>query len=44
MKKVKDFITNNYITFLIYALIGWLYEVLWMWFVVAPKKFTNSSY
>ena len=43
MKKVKDFITNNYITFLIYALIGWLYEVLWMWFVVAPKKFTNRG-
>lgn len=43
MKKVKEIITNNYITFIIYALIGWLYEVLWMWFVVPPKHFINRG-
>ena len=34
---------NIYITFLIYALIGWLYEVLWMWFVVPPHHFINRG-
>jgi len=43
MKKVKEFITTNYLTFLVYALIGWLYEVLWMWFVVPPKHFINRG-
>ena len=39
MNKFKDY----YITFLVYALIGWLYEVLWMWFVVPPKHFVNRG-
>lgn len=43
MKKVLDKLTNIYIIFCIYALIGWLYEVLWMWFVVPPKHFINRG-
>ena len=43
MKKVKEFFTNNYLTFCVYALIGWIYEVLWMWFVVPPKHFINRG-
>lgn len=43
MKKIKEFFVNNYITFLIYGLIGWIYEVLWMWFVVPPKHFINRG-
>ena len=43
MKKIKEIIINNYLTFLVYALIGWIYEVLWMWFVVPPKHFTNRG-
>ena len=39
MKKITD----TYLTFLVYALIGWLYEVLWMWFVVPPKHFINRG-
>lgn len=39
MKKLTD----TYLTFLVYALIGWLYEVLWMWFVVPPKHFINRG-
>ena len=34
---------NIYLTFCVYALIGWLYEVLWMWFVVPPKHFINRG-
>ena len=43
MKRIKENFTTYYITFCIYALIGWLYEVLWMWFVVPPKHFTNRG-
>lgn len=43
MKKFLDKLTNIYIIFCIYALIGWLYEVLWMWFVVPPKHFINRG-
>lgn len=43
MKKVKDFFTTYYLTFCVYALIGWIYEVLWMWFVVPPKHFINRG-
>ena len=39
MNKLKD----CYLTFCVYALIGWLYEVLWMWFVVPPKHFINRG-
>lgn len=43
MKKVKEIIPNYFIIFLIYSLIGWLYEVFWMWFVVPPKHFVNRG-
>ena len=43
MKRIKGFLMDNYIIFCIYALIGWLYEVLWMWFVVPPKHFINRG-
>ena len=39
MKKISEY----YLTFCVYALIGWLYEVLWMWFVVPPKHFINRG-
>lgn len=43
MKKAANFLMDNYITFIVYAFIGWVYEVLWMWFVVPPKQFTNRG-
>ncbi len=43
MKKVKEVFSNYYIIFCIYALIGWLYEVLWMRFVVAPHEWINRG-
>ena len=43
MKKLKELFMDNYIIFLIYALIGWIYEVLWMWFIVPPKHFINRG-
>ena len=43
MKKFKDLFSTYYLTFCVYALIGWLYEVLWMWFVVPPKHFINRG-
>jgi len=43
MKRMKSFLMDNYIIFCIYALIGWLYEVLWMWFVVPPYHFINRG-
>lgn len=43
MKKAKEIIPNYYLIFLVYSLIGWLYEVFWMWFVVPPKHFVNRG-
>ncbi len=43
MKKVLKKIPNYYIIFLVYALIGWLYEVFWLWFVVPPYHFVNRG-
>ena len=43
MKKKIDIFVNYYLMFCIYALIGWLYEVLWMRFVVAPHKWINRG-
>ena len=43
MKKILEKFSNYYIIFCVYALIGWLYEVLWMWFVVPPKHFINRG-
>lgn len=43
MKKVKELFTTYYLTFCVYALIGWLYEVLWLRFVVDPHKWVNRG-
>lgn len=43
MKKKKDAFVDYYLMFCIYALIGWLYEVLWMRFVVSPHKWINRG-
>ena len=43
MKKVKELFTTYYLTFCVYALIGWLYEVLWLRFVVEPHAWVNRG-
>ena len=43
MKKKIEIFSNYYIIFCVYALIGWLYEVLWMRFVVEPHKWINRG-
>ena len=40
--KVLEFISNNFLTFLVYAVIGWIYEVLW--FIVVRHKFVNRGF
>lgn len=41
MKKILNFITNNYIIFCVYALIGWLYEV--SWYLIVEHIFVNRG-
>ena len=43
MKSKTIKISEYYLIFCVYALIGWLYEVLWMRFVVAPHKWINRG-
>ena len=43
MKKFLEKFSNYYIIFLVYALIGWLYEVFLLWFVMSPYKFVNRG-
>lgn len=43
MKKHLKKIPDYYLIFCVYALIGWIYEVFWMWFVVPPYHFTNRG-
>lgn len=43
MKKLIDKFYEYFIAFIIYGVIGWLYEVFWMWFVVPPKHFVNRG-
>ena len=43
MKRFLEKCSNYYLIFCCYALIGWLYEVLWMWFVVPPRHFVNRG-
>ena len=43
MKKFLEKFTNYYITFCIYAFIGWIYEVFLLWFVMKPYKFVNRG-
>jgi uncharacterized membrane protein len=40
---MKTKFIDGYLTFCVYALVGWLYEVLWLWFVVPPKHFVNRG-
>ena len=41
MKKVLNFLSENYIIFCIYAFIGWIYEV--SWFLIVRNKFVNRG-
>jgi len=43
MKKFLEKFSKYYIIFLVYALIGWLYEVFLLWFVMSPYKFVNRG-
>ena len=43
MKKIFEKIFPYFLAFTIYGIIGWLYEVFWMWFVVPPKQFVNRG-
>ena len=43
MKKVLETLSKYYIIFLVYALIGWLYEVFLLWFIMEPYKFVNRG-
>ena len=43
MKKILESISKYYIIFLVYALIGWLYEVFLLWFIMSPYKFVNRG-
>lgn len=41
MKKILNFIIDNYIIFFVYAFIGWIYEV--SWFLIVRHKFVNRG-
>ncbi len=41
MNKVMKFIKDNYIRFIIYAFIGWVYEV--MWYIIVRHEFVNRG-
>ncbi|MBE6157669.1 MAG: hypothetical protein E7160_02625 [Firmicutes bacterium] len=43
MKNIIKKLPDWYFTFMVYCLIGWLYEVLWLMFVVPPYKFVNRG-
>ena len=43
MKKKFEIFIDYFIAFTVYGIIGWLYEVFWMWFVVPPKHFVNRG-
>ena len=43
MRSFLEKFSNIYITFCVYALIGWIYEVLWMRYVVEPHQFINRG-
>ena len=43
MNKKLEKCIDYYLIFCVYALIGWLYEVLWMRFVVAPHRWINRG-
>ena len=39
--KILNFLSDNYITFCVYALIGWIYEV--SWYLIVRHKFVNRG-
>ena len=41
MKKLLNFVINNYIIFFVYAFIGWVYEV--SWYLIVRHKFVNRG-
>ena len=41
MNKVVKFIRDNYIRFVVYGFVGWLYEVLW--FIIVRHQFVNRG-
>ncbi len=41
MKKILNFIIDNYIIFYVYAIIGWIYEV--SLFLIRDHKFVNRG-
>lgn len=41
MKKILNFLTDNYIIFCVYALIGWIYEV--SWYLIFERRFVNRG-
>ena len=43
MKKILDTFMDYYLIFCVYALIGWLYEVIWLMLVVPPYHFVNRG-
>lgn len=43
IKKIVEKFSDYYLIFCVYALIGWLYEVFWMRFVVEPYEFINRG-
>lgn len=43
MNKKIEKVIDYYLVFCVYALIGWLYEVFWMRFVVAPHRWINRG-
>lgn len=43
MKKILETLSKYYIVFLVYAFIGWLYEVFLLWFIMSPYKFVNRG-
>ena len=42
MKKIINFFENNYIIFLVYAHLGWVYEELW--YLIAENKIVNRGF
>ena len=41
MNKIIKFLRDNYITFVVYAFIGWIYEV--SWFLIMRHEFVNRG-
>lgn len=42
MKKRISFLEKNFLIFLVYAFLGWIYEVLW--FIIVRHKFVNRGF